>query len=153
MVFNAKANEEGKYSIYQSQGTTELTTNLSSVTTRSYSYTQNWAQYDGLIYFMGDNGETGFEVFQTDGTPEGTVLTADINLASNSNLPPAKSIQLGDLILFTAEGDNLGEELFVSNGTSEGTFRLRDINAGGAALSLGTWVSSMTRLFSLPTMR
>lgn len=133
VVFNAKANEEGKYSIYQSQGTTELTTNLSSVTTRSYVYTQNWAQYDGLIYFMGDNGETGFEVFQTDGTPEGTVLTADINLASNSNLPPAKSIQLGDLILFTAEGDNLGEELFVSNGTSEGTFRLKDINTGGGS--------------------
>jgi len=43
--------------------------------------------HDGWVYFMADDGVTGYELWRTDGTPAGTLLFADIEPGSASSLP------------------------------------------------------------------
>ena len=90
------------------------------------------------VYFEGNDGVNGYELWKTDGTPEGTVLVKDIrpgDCTSNNETIPCSSdalplAVLGDKLVLSADDGVNGKELWLSDGTREGTQLLRDINNG-----------------------
>ena len=97
----------------------------------------NFIEFNGKLYFSANDGESGSELFVSDGTAEGTQLVVDLNpgisyfsyappVASASN--PGDFIEFNDQLYFSADDGTFGRELFVSDGTAEETQLLADIN-------------------------
>ena len=93
---------------------------------------RNLIEFNDLLYFSANDGETGQELWKSDGTSEGTTLVADIR-ANDSNDPfangsdPDNFIEFEDRLYFTASNGLIGNEVWVSDGTTEGTELLADI--------------------------
>nr|WP_293839994.1 T9SS type A sorting domain-containing protein [uncultured Arsenicibacter sp.] len=59
---------------------------------------------NGLLYFTGDDGTTGPEVWQTDGTADGTRLTGDLIPGLTGSLPYNLTLFQGSIYFDTREG-------------------------------------------------
>ena len=86
------------------------------------------------VFFSAGASETGFELWTTDGTEEGTLLIKDINAGSSSSFP-ADFVQVGSKVFFTANDGVNGKELWVTDGTEEGTTLVKDIMSGSTGSS------------------
>ena len=100
-----------------------------------YSYTSNdpehLTEFNNKLYFSADNGETGRELWVSDGTTEGTQLLKDINPSTEEyydSSSPKHLTEFNDKLYFSADNKETGRELWVSDGTTEGTQLLKDIN-------------------------
>jgi len=88
------------------------------------------------IYFSADNGQTGRELWRSNGTYDGTQLVKDINTVGGGggqptlNSNPSDFIQVGSLVFFTANDGIHGEELWKTSGSSGSTVMVKDINVG-----------------------
>ncbi len=94
---------------------------------------------DNKAFFIGSDGTNGEELWVTDGTESGTVMTKDIyEGATGSQIKVSNSMGTnmkdGKLYFFAVNGTGgftlNGEEPWVSDGTSAGTFMLKDIKTG-----------------------
>lgn len=85
-----------------------------------------------VLYFIGNDGVTGFELWRTDGTGAGTYLVKDINpgIESCLLLTNAKQYftQLNGFIYFGAAEPVNGAELWKSDGTEAGTTMVANID-------------------------
>ena len=103
-----------------------------------------FVEFNNKLYFAADNGESGNELFVSDGTAAGTQLLVDLDSRpsnfGNSGSFPRYFIEFNDKLYFAADGDGGGSELFVSDGTAAGTQLLADINPdlGGDNLGFGS---------------
>lgn len=88
----------------------------------------------GFLYFPGDGGTTGRELWKSDGTEAGTVLVKDINPGSGAfgarPSDPSNFRLVNGLILFTAVNEASGMELWKTDGTTGGTTMIKDIHPG-----------------------
>ncbi|MCH8045807.1 MAG: hypothetical protein IID44_19010, partial [Planctomycetes bacterium] len=90
---------------------------------------------EGKLYFTADDGESGQELWVTDGSESGTVLVKDLTPGESYGYPAGTYIYntaVVDGILFfaaTIETES-GRELWQSNGTEQGTFLVADIFPG-----------------------
>lgn len=66
---------------------------------------------DGIAYFAATDAEHGRELWQTDGTPEGTRLVADVEPGPASS-SPAELTRVGDVLYFAATTAAIGTELW-----------------------------------------
>lgn len=87
--------------------------------------------YNNQLYFAASDGNSGLELWRSDGTPAGTDLVKDINPTGDSS--PTNLFVYNNQLYFGAEDGNLGNELWVSDGTSPGTFLIKDINPKGSS--------------------
>ena len=91
-------------------------------------------QSNGNVFFSGDDGPTGFELWKSDGTAAGTVLVKDIypgNTPSGPNASdPGDMTDVNGTLFFTANDGTHGRELWKSDGTAAGTVLVKDINPG-----------------------
>ncbi|MEO0651915.1 MAG: hypothetical protein AAFZ65_14665, partial [Planctomycetota bacterium] len=83
---------------------------------------------------------SGFELFATDGTPEGTGLLKDILMGAGESSFPTSFFPFEDRLLFTATDAEFGQELWETDGTPEGTRLLKNVgeaqqDTGGSPLS------------------
>ena len=81
-------------------------------------------------FFTAEDAATGWELWVTDGTPEGTNLVADINPGSDDSLPRYVTPFGDDRVVFSADDGVAGAELWISDGTEAGTTMVDDIYAG-----------------------
>ncbi|MEM8584276.1 MAG: hypothetical protein AAGF87_08405 [Bacteroidota bacterium] len=111
-----------------SDGTEEGTLALGTVTAESNIIRLgDRAFFGGCDIFQG--AESCFELYSSDGTPEGTGLF----LAIGEDVFPGNvdNLVAGDsLFYFTAQTEDTGTEVWRSNGTVAGTFIVSDINPG-----------------------
>ena len=103
--------------------------------------------FGGQLYFMANDGVTGFELWRSDGTPAGTVLFKDINAVPNAaevDSFPFQMTVVGANLYFVATVSGQGAELWKSNGTAAGTQMVKEINPGeeGAVIRQLTAVGS-----------
>jgi ELWxxDGT repeat protein len=91
---------------------------------------RNFAELGGRVFFVGDDGATGNELWVTDGTPAGTRLVRDIHPAGSSS--PQVLTALGATLLFFADDGTHGMELWRSDGTTAGTSMVRDVHPTGS---------------------
>lgn len=87
------------------------------------------ARTGGLVFFVADDGTTGYELWVTNGTEAGTMLLKDINPTGSADIYEFTIFQ--NKLFFAALDNNSERELWVSDGTSAGTVMLKDIGTAG----------------------
>ncbi|WP_182867705.1 ELWxxDGT repeat protein [Stieleria mannarensis] len=98
--------------------------------------------YGDRLYFSAYSPETGRELWSSDGTPEGTVLRAD--LYPGSAFPfsshPEQLVVSGDKLFFLAEDPDHGVELWVIDSESDDPRLVADLDEG----TNSSWITSLT---------
>ena len=84
--------------------------------------------FQGQIFFAGNDEEKGLELWESDGSSEGTVLVKDINPEGGSYVVSFET--LGNKLFFAADDGETGQELWCSDGSSQGTTLVKDIFEG-----------------------
>ena len=106
----------------------------------------------GFVYFTAEDGDTGRELWRSDGTAAGTTLVKDINPGNDDDPPDPDSSNIDEItavgatVLFRADDGTNGTELWKSDGTGPGTQIVNGpdgINPGSGA---GSQPSGMTAL-------
>jgi ELWxxDGT repeat protein len=82
----------------------------------------------GQIFFVAGDGGQNYELWITDGRPEGTVKLKDLN-GNDAALPYGFTV-LNNRLIFAATDGGTGTELWISDGTRRGTQLLKDIWPG-----------------------
>jgi ELWxxDGT repeat protein len=88
------------------------------------------------LFFIANDGVHGFELWRSDGTPEGTMLVRDIRPGLGSAFGGSETLAvMHDTLYFIANSGEVG--LWRSDGTYEGTFPLRNggLDHGGMLLA------------------
>ncbi|MBW4535958.1 MAG: hypothetical protein KME09_18640 [Pleurocapsa minor HA4230-MV1] len=91
-------------------------------------------EFNDKLYFRADNGESGLELFVSDGTAEGTGLLVDLFPGEDqydgfsNGSDPTNFVELNDQLYFTANTAETNNGLFVSDGTAEGTKLVADLS-------------------------
>ena len=94
-----------------------------------YACTQgNSAALGTQIFFPANDGQSGLELWTSDGTAAGTHLVADIAAGSSDSYPCNLTV-FNSRLFFSAVGP-AGYELWSSDGSTAGTAQVADINPG-----------------------
>jgi ELWxxDGT repeat protein len=79
------------------------------------------------VFFAANDGVSGFELWQSDGTETGTVLVRDIRSGAASSAPQ-QLIALGNQVVFLANDGLTDLDPWKSDGTAAGTVKIADTN-------------------------
>ncbi len=82
------------------------------------SWTDHWIVYNGALYFVGNDGSYGDELYSYDGSSFTRI--SDIYSGSNSSSPNYLTV-FNDKLYFSAYNSSYGTELYVYDGTSVDT--------------------------------
>ena len=90
------------------------------------------------LFFIANDGVSGFELWKSDGTATGTALVKDIKPGAGGSTRPISDpalLNVNGALFLRADDGATGPELWRSDGTDAGTFRIADIDPGtGRAL-------------------
>jgi ELWxxDGT repeat protein len=132
-VFFAAADPQHGRELWVTDGTPEGTRMVADINPSTFTLYDFGPRYlvesQGMLYFSADDGVYGRELWQSDGTLEGTVLVKDIYPGSQGSFP-SNSGQLDGRFVFAANDGVHGIELWVSDGTAAGTTLFCDVNPG-----------------------
>ncbi|MCS7015330.1 MAG: hypothetical protein NZM42_04325 [Gemmatales bacterium] len=84
---------------------------------------------NGTLFFVANDGNSGFELWKSDGTSTGTQLVRDINPGALSSNPRWLTNVNGTLFFVATDGSS-GYELWRSNGAATSTQRVADLVPG-----------------------
>jgi len=109
----------------------------------------NLTDVNGTLYFRTSDGALGFELWKTDGTPDGTQMVKDIRPGSDSSIPASPDIfaNVNGTLFFAANDGVHGFELWKTDGTELGTTMVKDIAPAGASSSPRALVNVNGTLF------
>lgn len=96
----------------------------------SHSLPKSLICYNDLLYFEANDGTSGRELYQSDGSSGGTILLKDINPGGGGSVPEYFAVYSGKLFFAAQDGTN-GIELWCTDGTPAGTSLFKDIKVGG----------------------
>jgi ELWxxDGT repeat protein len=99
----------------------------------------------GVIYFAA-TGDSGGELWRSDGSAAGTTLVKDINPGPDGS-NPSGLVDINGTLLFGAYNGANGQELWKSDGTVVDTVLVQDIAAGAANSDPYDFKVVGTRLF------
>jgi ELWxxDGT repeat protein len=100
---------------------------------------------NGTLFFRANDGTTGFELWKSDGTDEGTMLVDDIAPGGASSHPTALREVDGRLVFNAC--DERGCETWTSDGSAAGTRRVADVEPGRIGSNPVAFTSSGSLLF------
>lgn len=138
MYMIASQNGNGTFGIepWVSDGTQEGTgilKNINSAPNQSSSGDNSsrfhFRQLDDYVYFSAKDGQTGHELWRSDGTEDGTTLFGDFNPGSAS-ANPGDLTPLENALIFRMRTETNGNELWRTEGTVATTTMVKDINEG-----------------------
>lgn len=95
------------------------------------SYPDDFIELGGSIYFSGQNGTYGRELYKCTGTGN-LELVKDINPGGGSS-DARYMVKLGNVLIFAANDGQNGMEIWRSDGTPNGTFMVRNIRPFGSS--------------------
>ncbi len=139
LFFRAYTYESG-YELWKSDGTStgtvlvkDINTNSSVTGTTDSSFPTNFTALNNKLFFSAYNPSSGYELWTSDGTANGTVLVKDIYSGTNGTTPnsayPSQFKAFGGKLYFQANSTS-GVELWQTDGTSTGTTLAKDIWSG-----------------------
>ncbi len=111
--------------------------NLNSAEYINSSFPSSFTSVGSTTFFKAKN-HLGYELWKTDGTPEGTVMVLDIHYSTssyqvNTNSDITEMISFNNLLYFAANDAIHGKELWRSDGTQSGTYIVKDIHTGSGS--------------------
>ena len=92
------------------------------------------------LFFTANDGTDGSQLWESNGTSNGTVMVTDIN-PGGVGLAPKSLTAVGSTLFFAANDGTHGSQLWESNGTSSGTVMVTMING-----TAGCYLSSLTNV-------
>ncbi|MBN2492892.1 MAG: hypothetical protein JXQ29_18730 [Planctomycetes bacterium] len=101
------------------------------------SYPFNVGVLGSTLIFAAPDGQHGYELWQTDGTPAGTTLLKDITPGPGDSYFNRNLTAAGPYLYFTADDGVSGQELWRTDSTAAGTTLVTDLNPGPAGSSPG----------------
>jgi ELWxxDGT repeat protein len=117
-------------SVWVTSGTAQSTRKIGGIQIATQaSNPNNIVQLNGLTYFRADNGVNGYELWVSDGTPQGSRMIKDVSPGSGQGVDTIYS--LGGRIFFRGNDGVRGWELWTTDGTEVGTKMLKNINPAG----------------------
>ena len=134
LFFTAETADSGR-ELWKSDGTEDGTVSThirpDFYSGKYYNYPSSYslAAAGDTLFFAADDGNSGKELWKSDGTQAGTIRVSDINPGEGDSYP-SRFTAVGDTLYFAADDGNSGEELWKSDGTQAGTIRVSDINPG-----------------------
>lgn len=112
-------------------GTITITTGLE---TAGVTPSQTMVNLNGILYFVGYQSSTGYELFKSDGTTAGTVVVKDFNPGTGSSNISGLTV-IDNYLYFSVDNGVDGSEPWRSNGTAAGSVMIKDINPIGNSLA------------------
>jgi len=92
---------------------------------------KDWQNLSGALYFGADDGQTGLELWRTNGTPEGTVLVKDVVPGAESSGSRLLAVFADRLVFAASSPDHPNtDKVWVTDGTAEGTVLLQEEETG-----------------------
>lgn len=86
-------------------------------------------RFGNSIYFVGNDGVNGSELWKSDGTVNGTVMVKDINPGKKDSRP-SRFIVTNTQLFFVANDGVHGMELWRTDGTAIGTWLVKELTPG-----------------------
>jgi ELWxxDGT repeat protein len=118
--------------IYKSDGTKQGTYRIKDIHPTKWNDSEYFTVLNNKFYFVAQDPDKDFEMFVSDGTPNGTKLFYEFDL-NNTILHPRNLYAHNGRIYFAALHPSLGYELWSTDGTLAGTSLLKDINPTGGS--------------------
>jgi ELWxxDGT repeat protein len=127
VLMSARVSDDiGSYqTLWVTDGTAEGSMKLSETARYPTDLTASLNQ----VYFSAQTSESGYELWKSDGTPEGTNMVKDISTGATSS-DPGRFVAIGDKMFFVAHSPEFGHELWITDGTEPGTNIVRNIGTG-----------------------
>lgn len=101
--------------------------------------------FEDKMYFTANDGIHGYELWQTDGSPEGTILFKDIVVGSGSS--NIDYLTCFDSFFLFAGVFHGAQELWYSDGTDSGTYLLKEIQPGNLGSNPSRFISFNGEVF------
>jgi ELWxxDGT repeat protein len=95
---------------------------------------QSLTRFEGKLFFSADDGLSGAELWQSDGTEAGTRRVKDVMRGESSSLPASLTV-FRRWIFFRAATTRKGVELWRTDGSGDGTRLVKDIRVGARSSS------------------
>ena len=115
----------------------DLNARISSGSDTAGSYPSQMVRMGSYVYFTADGTTSGWELWRTDGTVNGTTLVVDLYAGSSNNSPNSSSpvgLSVVDNRLYFFANDGVrGYEPYLSDGTANGTVTLGDLYPGSGS--------------------
>ena len=92
-------------------------------------FSGNSIMFNEELIFEGNDGSSGYELWKTDGTKEGTKLVKNINTADAKGADIDDFILYGNKVFFVAD-KGTGEQLWATDGTGENTVMVAEPFSG-----------------------
>ncbi len=133
VVYFSAIGDERSVELWKSDGSSSGTVIVKDIHPTDASWPTSFANLNGELFFVADDGVHGKEIWKSDGTEAGTQIVKDI-------YPGGGSSQLGTPSVLTASGSSVyfsandgvhAYELWKSDGTVTGTLMVKEITPGG----------------------
>ena len=133
LASNHPTGQSVDYRLWKTDGTVDGTVLVKDINGETGEYSESGA-YGSLVaadtriyFFVNTFLSTGFEIWTSDGTTDGTYMIKDINpgVASGVDISDATYLRtVGDVAFFQGMNEEYGAELWKTDGTEEGTYML-----------------------------
>ena len=145
-LFFTAFDEQSGNALWKSDGTEAGTVLVKEIGSHSNYYgsypAHSLTSIGGALYFVGNDGQTGNELWKSDGTADGTVVVKDI-VSGNAGSFPRELVDAGGTLYFVANETSDSIELWKSDGTNAGTVLVKQISIDGYyGYSSGTSLTS-----------
>ncbi len=101
------------------------------------SYPTDLANVSGTLFFQANDGNTGYELWKSNGSSAGTILVKDFKAIypGANGIYPTHLTNVNGTLFFMGFDPVHSKELWKSDGTSSGTVLVKDINPGSSNYS------------------